>query len=608
MYMIQKVKSLFVVMLLIGVAACASYDYNKQIAEVEKMFYEGQYKEAARKLLPMVNTKSKDQLLYMMECGLMLQVAGDYENSTKVLTEAAKIGDQITVSLSKQAASLLLNETTTNYNGEDFERVLIHMYLGINYLMLSKPDEARVEFKKVNDMLRDINVTTGKSYKQNLMAKYLTAIAFELSADVDNDMNDREFAYIEYKQIYELNPALSMVYRDLQRLAKQLGDTEDYNNWIGKFGKQDAIPNNAGELIVIVQNGKGAIKQSRGPLLSDQSMKATIQVTLNGMSLAEGVTVAGVLLALHNAENPIPKFVKRGNNINFLIINANGKDVGRSIMLEDVASTAVKTLEDDYGRIYAKVAAGIAVKAAAAVAAGYAAKKLAEESKKMGGYAGLIGTVVGTGVGVGLLSQIKPDLRCWHTLPENFQLSRIFLPPGNYTITFKFVDYSGNIVSTQNETIEIKSGKKVFLNKRILPTKGVSRFSIDIESGTGKGYLGAKIKSITEEKARELGLSFSSGVYVNDIIPESPAAQSGIKINDVIIAADGKSIQKPQDLVQIVRNSQSGKTLQLTVIRNKSQMTIPVILGSLPDKAYNATIPSNPGNNSSEAPTTNSPE
>jgi hypothetical protein len=599
--MMRKVKSLFVIMLLIAVAACASYDYNKQIAEVEKMFYAGQYKEAARKLLPMVNTKSKDQLLYMMECGLMLQVAGDYENSTKVLTEAAKIGDQITVSLSKEAASLLLNETTTNYNGEDFERVLIHMYLGINYLMLSKPDEARVEFKKVNDMLRDINVTTGKSYKQNLMAKYLTAIAFELSADVDNDMNDREFAYIEYKQIYELNPGLTMVYRDLQRLAKQLGDMEDYNSWIGKFGKQDAIPSNAGELIVIVQNGKGAIKQSRGPLLSDQSMKATIQVTLNGMSLAEGVTVAGVLLALHNAENPIPKFVKRGNNINYLIVNANGKDVGRSIMLEDVASTAVKNLEDDYGRIYAKVAAGIAVKAAAAVAAGYAAKKLAEESKKMGGYAGLIGTVVGTGVGVGLLSQIKPDLRCWHTLPENFQLSRIFLPPGNYTLTLKYVDHNGNIVSTQNETVEIKSGKKTFLNKRIFPI-GSSRFGINIESNQGKGYLGAKIKTITQEKAQELGLSFSSGVYVTEVIPESPAAQSGIQPDDVIITADGKSIQKPQDLVQIVRNSQIGQTLQLLVIRNRSQMTIPVIIGNVPEKVYNATLPSNPGDKSSETP------
>jgi len=587
----QKFKSCCILFLLVSLVTCAGYDYNKQIGEIEKLFYSGQYKEAANKLLPTINTKSKDQLLYMMECGLILQVAGDYENSNKVFTEAAKIADQITISVSKQAASLLLNETTTDYNGEDFERVLIHMYLGINYLMLSKPDEARVEFKKVNDMLRDISVTTGKSYKQNLMAKYLTAIAFEQIADQDNDMNDREFAYIEYKQIYELNPALNLVYRDLQRLAKQLGDTDDYNMWIGKFGKRDTMPKGAGELIVIVQNGKGAIKKSRGSLLSDQAMKSSIQVTLNGMSLGEGVTIAGVMIALKNAENPIPKFVKRGGTINYLVVNVNDKDIERSYMLEDIATTAVKTLEDDYGRIYAKVAAGIAVKAAASVAAGYAAKKLAEQSDDLKGFSGIIGMVAGAGVGVGLLSQIKPDLRCWHTLPENFQLSRLFLPPGTYTITFKYVDNAGNIISTQTETITIEKGKKVFLNKRILPVKvsdkGGQRFSAIPESG--KGYLGAKVQPITEEKAQELGLSNSLGAYVGTIIPDSPAAQSGIQPHDVIIAVDEKTIQNPQDLIQVVRNSSSGKTLKLTLIRNKSKMVIPVTLTQVPERVNGAT-------------------
>ena len=583
----QKLKSFCILFLLVSVVTCASYDYNKQIGEIEKLFYSGQYKEAANKLLPAINTKSKDQLLYMMECGLILQVAGDYENSNKVFIEAAKIADQITISVSKQAASLLLNETTTDYNGEDFERVLIHMYLGINYLMLSKPDEARVEFKKVNDLLRDISVTTGKSYKQNIMAKYLTAIAFEQIADQDNDMNDREFAYIEYKQIYELNPALDIVYRDLQRLAKQLGDTDDYKMWIGKFGKRDTIPKDAGELVVIVQNGKGAIKKSRGSLLSDQAMKSSIQVTLNGMSLQEGVTIAGVMIALKNAENPIPKFVKREGKINYLVVNVNGKDVERSHMLEDIATTAVKTLEDDYGRIYAKVAAGIAVKAAASVAAGYAAKKLAEQSDSTKNFAGLIGMVAGAGVGVGLLSQIKPDLRCWHTLPENFQLSRLFLPPGTYTITFKYVDNAGNTISTQTETITIEKGKKVFLNKRIVSGKGGQTYSTITESG--KGYLGAKVKPINEEKAQELGLSNSSGAYVDTIIPDSPAAQSGIQPQDVIIAVDGQTIQNPQDLIQVVRNSSAGKTIKLTLIRNKSKMVVPVTLTQAPERVNGAT-------------------
>ncbi|MGQ9844343.1 MAG: PDZ domain-containing protein, partial [Spirochaetota bacterium] len=63
--------------------------------------------------------------------------------------------------------------------------------------------------------------------------------------------------------------------------------------------------------------------------------------------------------------------------------------------------------------------------------------------------------------------------------------------------------------------------------------------------------------------------------------------------NDVIIKANGTYVQNPQDLVQIVRNSQSGQTLQLIVIRNKKQREVPVILG---------TLPSNTIDNSSETP------
>lgn len=447
---------------------CAG-SYVQVMKDSEKMFYYGQYKEAARKLLPAVNKSGKDQLLFMMEAGLMLHAAGDYPNSNKVLLEAGKLAERIALSVSKEAASLFLNETVTNYRGEDFERVLIHMYLGINFLMLKDADSARVEFKKVNDLLRDINVTSGKAYKQNLMAKYLTAIAFEISADSDNDFNDREFAYIEYKQIYELDPRLAMVYRDLQRLSSRLKDAEDYNKWIGRFGKQDNIPADAGELVMIFQAGQGAIKLSRGPLLSDKAMESGIRVSLNGIPMKEGVTIAGVLVALRVAENPIPKFQKRSNKIDHVVINVDGVDMARTVMLEDIESTAVKNLEDDYARLYMKVAAGIAVKAATAVAAGIAAKKLAEQSKQAGGYAGLIGTLVGAGVGAGLVTQIKPDLRCWHTLPANLQLARLFLRPGNHKVVVKFRDAAGNQVSPPVEsTIQITKGERTFYNYRTL--------------------------------------------------------------------------------------------------------------------------------------------
>jgi len=439
------------------------------IKKAEESFYYGKYKDAARSLLPEVNKESKDQLLFMMECGLMLHAAGDYQNSNKVLLAASALSERIAKSISKEALSLFLNDTVTNYRGEDFEVVLVHMYLGINFLMMKDADSARVEFKKVNDLLAEIEVLSGRAYKQNLMAKYLTAIAFELIGDKDNDKNDQQFAFIEYKQILGLDPRLALVYRDLQRMAKKIDYMDEYAQYQAQYGKLDDQPEDAGELIMIYESGQGAVKASRGNLLNDKQMADGIQISLNGLTLQQGVTAAAVLASLKLAEHPIPKFQKRSNKVSYLMINVDGKDLARTYMLENIEDTAVRNMEDNYTNMYLKVAAGVVTKAVAAVVAGIAAKKTAEQFKKTSGVAGLIGTVVGAGVGAGLMANIKPDLRCWHTLPANLQLGRLYLKEGAYTIKIRFLDAAGNeVIGSKEGEIEIKKGQKTFFNYRTL--------------------------------------------------------------------------------------------------------------------------------------------
>jgi hypothetical protein len=450
-------------------ALCCTANYNVQMQESEKQFYAGNYLEAARTLLPYVNKNDSDQLLFMMEAGLMLHAGGDFKKSNDVLLAASDLSEKIAISVSKTAASLFLNDTVTNYRGEDFERVLIHMYLGINFLMLEKPDEARVEFKKVDIVLRSIKESGGGAYKQNLMAKYLYAVAFELSAVAMKDDNDYNDAYVEYKQIFEKDPGFESVKTDLLRMAKTIGDTEDYQKWRGRFGALDAsIPKDAGELILIYQAGQGATKQSRGKLMADVQMKSAVQTSIRGMSLAQGVTMAGIVAALALADNPIPKFVKRSNKGRYATFSADGIGTHSTYMLEDIENTAVKNMEDQYGSMYLKVAAGVAVKAAAAVASGLIAQKIAESAggnfKK---FSGLIGAAAGAGVGAGLASQIKPDLRCWHSLPANLQIKRIFLKPGSYDIALSAVGNEGT-VDQKTVKVDIAPGKKTLINYRTL--------------------------------------------------------------------------------------------------------------------------------------------
>lgn len=62
---------------------------------------------------------------------------------------------------------------------------------------------------------------------------------------------------------------------------------------------------------------------------------------------------------------------------------------------------------------------------------------------------------------------MKPDLRCWHTLPANFQLGREFLPAGKHKVNFQFMG-KGGVISTIEKEVEIKKGEKTLVNLRTL--------------------------------------------------------------------------------------------------------------------------------------------
>ena len=149
-----------------------------------------------------------------------------------------------------------------------------------------------------------------------------------------------------------------------------------------------------------------------------------------------------------------------------LEIVVNGRNLGRTYLLEDVEDTAVKNLEEQYVGMVGKVAAGIVTKAAISIAAGLAAQKMAEQSRQLGAFSGVIGAVVGAGTGAALISQIKPDLRCWHVLPANYQLGRIFLPPGEHNLTVNLIGRNGGIVHTLNKNLTIEKGKRSMYSLR----------------------------------------------------------------------------------------------------------------------------------------------
>jgi S1-C subfamily serine protease len=88
-------------------------------------------------------------------------------------------------------------------------------------------------------------------------------------------------------------------------------------------------------------------------------------------------------------------------------------------------------------------------------------------------------------------------------------------------------------------------------------------------------YLGVQIATLTPEIAKQnnddpnsaVSLPEINGVLVMGVVPNSPAAQAGLRRGDVITAIDGQEVTAAEQLQGIVEHSSLGQTLRITVRR-----------------------------------------
>lgn len=106
-----------------------------------------------------------------------------------------------------------------------------------------------------------------------------------------------------------------------------------------------------------------------------------------------------------------------------------------------------------------------------------------------------------------------------------------------------------------------------------------------VETGDVKrGWLGVHIQQVTDEIAGTLGLDEARGALVANIVADGPAASSDIKVGDVIIEFDGKSIGEMRELPRVVAETKVGKEVDVLVWRDGAEATASVTLGELPDE------------------------
>lgn len=264
----QVVKALLWVFILCG-GACSSYiDY---MGEIKDLYQVGRYRTALKKLeTSALKKQNRNRLLYHLEKAMIYDRLGELKKSRQQFFIADRLVDEFfTQSISKEAASYILSSDTTEYRGEDYEKIFIHTMLALSFIRSNKLQQALVEARRINLKLHEINAGRGdrnNRYNEDAFARYLAALIHEVNTNSDS-------AFIDYQKSFRLYWDKFKIFNDLI-IPRQVGSAL-YQAGIRakrtldptlqrRISKADRRPRSAtAQVVVIHQLGEIANKESR---------------------------------------------------------------------------------------------------------------------------------------------------------------------------------------------------------------------------------------------------------------------------------------------------------------------------------------------------------
>jgi serine protease Do len=92
------------------------------------------------------------------------------------------------------------------------------------------------------------------------------------------------------------------------------------------------------------------------------------------------------------------------------------------------------------------------------------------------------------------------------------------------------------------------------------------------------GYMGLGITDVTPENAKFFDSKDNRGAIVTQVETNSPAAQAGLKVGDLITGLNGHEISDASQLQVMVGQTHPGTTIKLQVMRDGKAMELPVTL------------------------------
>ena len=389
-----------------------------------------------------------DDLLFQLERGHLLHLAGRWAESNQAFERAEQISDALyTRSLTREAVALATTDLELPYRGMPYELQLIQYYRALNYLALEAWDEALVEARKANFELEQY--AEGKddgALRQDAFLHYVTGLLYRAEGEWNDAIvafRDAHSIYDSYREEYGVPPPVSLI-RDYVGAARRVGLDEEVGGLASAIGPgDDAGEGTAPNVVLFVESGFVPPRESVDITLPiyedggdddpwrlagryrDRYGREIYDYPASRRDLSHVLRFAFPRLA---AFSPSVSAVR--------VVDAGGRERDGELGL-DLARVARSEFDARLPRILLRTVARAIVKEAAR-------KKAEGKSEALGALINLLGA-----------ASEQADTRGWVLLPARIDIVQLTLPPGRHGLQVQLIGSGDQSVESIPLEIEV---------------------------------------------------------------------------------------------------------------------------------------------------------
>jgi hypothetical protein len=381
----------------------------------------------------------KDQLLHLLNVGMLQHWNGEYQASNQTLERANTYFEkQHTHRVSELPLRIILNDNAADYAGDDAEEIYLHIFKALNYIALDQPDQAWVEIRRIDQKLIQLQTKYTQAYTdlpytpetftppenhpfhESALGRWLGMLLYRndgLWDDVRIDHDRLQMAFAKQRELYPFPPP----------------NLENFNQTISSKHVR---------LSLIGFHGRTPLKEAHALYLHTEKNLVLIlntqtdELGQSGLTGWNAIRWPGIDPGLH-LKIELPRIQSRLNEIAYIEAQINQDPPLRLQKIESLETISQQIFKHRQPLLYIRTLTRAAGKGWAFQAG---TKPLTEEMND--GWATLTRLAVGT-----LLSQTEhADLRTARFFPATTSIGELILPTGTHTLQFHYYTADGRLL------------------------------------------------------------------------------------------------------------------------------------------------------------------